>query len=294
LVDAVAARLREAGIEEPRAEARLIVAHATGFDRAQQLTQGDRPISPEPALALARRRAAREPMAYILGSREFWGLDFQVGPGVLVPRPETETVIEAVLQALPDRKAPLRLLDLGTGSGCLLLTLLTLYPEATGIGIDRSATALAYAAVNRDALGLKSRVGLVCGDWLEPLAATFDLIVANPPYIATDEPRDAETEHEPDLALMAGANGLDAYRAIAAPAFAACRSGGMLIVEIGAGQVAAVTACLRAAGFTAISSRVDLAGWPRAVVAHRSAASAGRPRDPSTEEQRPTHAATQT
>jgi release factor glutamine methyltransferase len=265
----VAARLREAGIEEPRAEARLIVAAATGLDRAQQLTHGDRQVLPEAALALARRRAAREPMAYILGRREFWGLDFRVGPGVLVPRPETETLIEAVLQAPPARDAPLRLLDLGTGSGCLLLTLLTLYPDAIGIGIDRSAAALAWAARNRAALGLDARALFVQGNWLDAVRGPFDLVVANPPYIAPDEPRDPETGHEPESALLAGADGLDAYRAIAPAAATALRPNGLLVLEIGATQRAAVTAILAAAGFADIDCRADLAGRPRAVLARR-------------------------
>ncbi len=225
LVDAVAELLRVAGIEQPRGEARLIVAEATGFDRARQLTDLARRVAPDAALALARRRAAREPLAYLLGRRAFWSHEFAVGPGVLVPRPETETVVEAALEVLPDRERSLNILDLGTGSGCLLLTLLTLYPKAFGVGIDRSPEALAYAAINRAALGLQCRSRLVCGDWLAPLSSRFDLIVANPPYIAPDELRDAETRHEPELALLAGVDGLDAYRAIAAPAFAACRSG---------------------------------------------------------------------
>ncbi len=268
LVDAVAALLRAGGIEEPRREARIIVAEATGFDQTRQLSARDHVVEAGPALALARRRAAREPMAYLLGRRGFWGHEFAVGPGVLVPRPETETLIEAALEALPDRTLPLDILDLGTGTGCLLLTLLSLYPNAIGVGIDRSPAALAYAATNRAALGLAARAGLVCGSWLEPLSGRFDLIVANPPYIAPDELRDAETRHEPELALLAGVDGLDAYRAIAAPAFAACRSGAVLIMEIGATQAAAVTEVLNDAGFGEISCREDLAGRPRAIVAH--------------------------
>jgi release factor glutamine methyltransferase len=267
LVDQVAAVLREAGIEEPRAEARLIVAHATGLDRTRQLSDAGRLVEPGPALALASRRAAREPMAYLLGHREFWGLDFAVGPGVLVPRPETETVIEAVLAELPDREAPLCVLDLGTGSGCLLLTLLTLYPAAVGVGIDRSGEALAWAARNRRALGLDGRSLLVQGDWLAAVRGPFDLVVANPPYIAPTEPRDPETAHEPEAALLAGADGLLAYRAIDGPALAALRPGGRIVLEIGAGQAEAVTSILAGAGFTGITCRHDLAGLPRAVVA---------------------------
>ena len=267
LVDNIAAVLRQAGIEEPRAEARLIVAHATGLDRARQLADAGQPVEPGLATALASRRAAREPMAYLLGHREFWGLDFAVGPGVLVPRPETETVIEAVLAELPDREAPLRLLDLGTGSGCLLLTLLTLYPAAAGVGIDRSREALAWALRNRRALGLEGRSVLVQANWLAAVRGPFDLAVANPPYIAPTEMRDPETRHEPESALFAGPDGLAAYRTIAAPVLAALRPNGVLVLEIGAGQAAAVSGLLSAVGFTGITCRHDLAGLPRAVVA---------------------------
>jgi release factor glutamine methyltransferase len=267
LVDAIAAVLRGAGIDEPRPEARLIVTHTTGVDRTRQLSDPCRLVEPGPALALASRRANREPMAYLLGHREFWGLDFAVGPGVLVPRPETETVIEAVLAELPDRNAKLRILDLGTGSGCLLLTLLTLYPAAVGVGIDRSGEALAWAVRNRRALGLDGRSLLVQGDWLAAVRGPFDLAVANPPYIAPTETRDPETAHEPEAALLAGADGLLAYRAIAGPALAALRPGGRIVLEIGAGQAEAVTSILAGAGFTGITCRHDLAGLPRAVVA---------------------------
>jgi release factor glutamine methyltransferase len=208
-------------------------------------------------------------MAYLTGSREFWGLDFKVGPGVLVPRPETESLIEAVLDLWPDRDTALRLLDLGTGSGCLLLTLLTLYSNATGIGIERSADALAYATANRRDLGLGARALLVQGHWLGAVAGPFDLVVANPPYIATADPRDPETGHEPELALFAGADGLAAYRAIAVPAFSVLRPGGRIVLEIGATQAAAVSAILGSTGFASIACRTDLAGLPRAVVAHR-------------------------
>ena len=277
LVDAVARRLKAAGIDGARAEARLIVAHVTGLDRARQLTDPGQAVDPEAAIALARRRAAREPMAYLTGSREFWGLEFQVGPGVLVPRPETETLIEAVLAELADRKAPLRLLDLGTGTGCLLLTLLTLYPSATGIGIDRSAAALAYAARNCRLLGLEERALLVQGDWLAALQGPFDLIVANPPYIAPAEPRDPETRHEPESALLAGADGLDAYRAIAGPAWTALVPGGLAVFEIGAGQGEAVRALLERAGFCDVAVMPDLAGRPRAVTGKKEASARAVP-----------------
>jgi release factor glutamine methyltransferase len=277
LVDAVARQLKAAGIDGARAEARLIVAHTTGLDRTRQLADPSQAVDPKPALALARRRAEREPMAYLIGRREFWGLDFVVGPGVLVPRPETETLIEAVLATLADRTAPRRVLDLGTGTGCLLLTLLSLYPNAIGIGVDRSAAALAYAARNRRLLGLEERALLVQGDWLDPIRGPFGLVVANPPYIAPGEPRDPETRHEPEVALIAGQDGLDAYRAIAGPAWLALAPGGLAVFEIGAGQGDAVRALLEQAGFREVAVIQDLAGRPRAVTGKKEVSSRASP-----------------
>ncbi len=270
LVAEIATSLRAAGIENARGEARLLVEAATGLDRTAQLRNPDQAVEAPGALALAARRAAREPMAYILGRREFWGREFAVGQGVLVPRPETETLIEAVLEAMPDRQAPLRLVDLGTGTGCLLLTLLELYPNAQGFGVDRSPAALRYAAANRAAFGLARRATLIRGNWLEALAGPFDLVVANPPYIGTAELRDAETGHEPEGALLAGADGLDAYRAIVRPAFAALAPGGLLAFEIGAGQGDAVRRLVGEAGFGDVGLRTDLAGRARVVTARRA------------------------
>ncbi len=269
LVALVAARLRAAGILQARVEARLLVEAATGIDRSAQLREPHAPVEAAEVLALAARRQAREPMAYILGRREFFGREFAVGPGVLVPRPETETLVEAVLEALPDRRAPLRLADLGTGSGCLLLTLLEHFPSALGVGVDRSWKALAHARINRRALGLERRALLVQGDWLEALAGPFDLIVANPPYIGSGEVRDAETRHEPKAALIAGEDGLDAFRSITARATAALRPGGLLALEIGATQARAVIGLGKSAGLVGTCVRADLAGRARVVTGRR-------------------------
>lgn len=274
LVDRISRELRQAGIERPRSEARLIVEAATGLAAARQLSRRELEVVAEPALALAARRVAREPMAYLLGRREFWGIEFLVGPGALVPRPETETLIEAVLEALPQRSRPLCLVDLGTGTGCLLLTLLTLYPKAVGIGVDRSLQALRWAQANRRRLGLEGRALLIQSSWLDAVKGPLDVVVANPPYIAPGEPRDPETGHEPEAALLAGTDGLEAYRAIAAPARAALRPGGCIVLEIGAAQGSAVTGMLAAAGFTDIACRLDLADRPRAVFARRGFAEA--------------------
>lgn len=269
LVDRIALELRQAGIERPRTEARLIVEAATGLAATRQLTDRDHLVEADAALALAARRAAREPMAYLLGHREFWGIDFQVGPGALVPRPETETLIEQALAAFPDRGAALKILDLGTGTGCLLLTLLWLYPDAIGIGVDRSAEALAWAQANRRALGFERRALLVQADWLEATRGPFDIIVANPPYIAAAEARDLETAHEPAAALIAGADGLAAYRAIAGLALAQLAPSGRLLLEIGATQADAVASILAEAGFALVTRHADLAGRARVLQAHQ-------------------------
>lgn len=273
LLTEVSGMLRDAGIESPRREARLIVEAATGLDASRQLADPERLVETSTALALAARRVRREPMAYLQGHREFWGLDFAVGQGALVPRPESETLIEAVLDRRPDRLAALKIADLGTGTGCIVLTLLTLYPAAIGIGIDRSAAALAWARANRQRLGLDDRAFLIRADWLTATPGPFDLIVANPPYIASDDARDVETAHEPEGALLAGADGLDAYRAIAGPAHAALAPGGMVVLEIGAGQAPAVSALLEAAGLSDIRLIHDLAGRPRCLVGQKGLAS---------------------
>src|SRR5918994_1331594 len=187
LVTQVAARLAAAGIESARSEAWLLLAAATGRERAALLAGAPGMVTAEQQAHLAelvRRRLAREPVAYILGEKEFWSLRFEVGPAVLIPRPETETVVEAVLAQLPDRNRPLRLLDLGVGSGCLLLALLAELPHATGLGVDDSAAALAIAERNAERLGLAARADFRQGRWGAGLRERFDVIASNPPYVA--------------------------------------------------------------------------------------------------------------
>lgn len=223
--------------------------------------------------ALTARRVQREPMAYILGEREFWGLSFRVSPAVLVPRPDSETVIEAALALLPDRERAWRFLDLGLGSGCLLLTLLHLYPAATGVGLEASPEALAVARANAGALGVAARADLRQGDWRlagwdKDLGPPVDLLVSNPPYIeaATVPTLMPEvSRHEPRLALDGGPDGLDAYRAIAGAAARLVVPGGRLLLEGGEGQAVEIARLFEAAGFVAEAPWRDLGGIERVV-----------------------------
>ena len=256
LLDA-ARRLAVAGIENPRLDARLLLAHAD-CDR----------VCFE---SLISRRAAREPLAYITGQKEFWSLDFEVGPGVLIPRPETETVIEQALAFFPDRSALLRALDLGTGTACLLITFLKEFPNARGLGIDRSEEARAYAVRNVARHGLDKRCEIRGGGWAEAVAGPYDVILSNPPYIKTADLAGLEPEvaYEPVSALDGGPDGLSAYRALA-PALARLLSpSGRAFVEIGEGQAGEVSAVLAQAGLDIIKVAPDLAGIPRVLIIGR-------------------------
>lgn len=225
--------------------------------------------------ALTARRVRREPMAYILGEREFWGLTFKVTPAVLVPRPDSETLIEAVLELLPERSRRLRILDLGVGSGCLLLTLLREYPEWTGVGMDASSEALAVARGNAVALGVAGRTKLVEGDWRQPswtehLPGPFDMVVSNPPYIAAatiDRLMPEVAQFEPRLALEGGPDGLAAYRTIASATPNLITRGGWLVVEAGEGQSAEIARVFAAAGLSPKPPWRDLGGIERVVAA---------------------------
>jgi release factor glutamine methyltransferase len=273
----IAARLAAAGIERARSEAWLLLAVATGVGRAALMAGGvDRLSAAQGARleALARRRLAREPVAYLLGEKEFWSLRFEVGPAVLIPRPETETVVEAVLAQLPDRARPLRLLDLGVGSGCLLLALLSELPRATGLGVDDSSAALALAGRNAERLGLAARADFRQGRWGEGLADPFDAIVSNPPYVAEgdwDGLQPEIREFEPKAALVAGPDGLAAYRALAPDCARLLVPGGLCALEVGSGQGDAVAALLAGQGLSVVERRRDLAGVERCVLARHPA-----------------------
>jgi release factor glutamine methyltransferase len=259
--------LEAAGIESARREARLLLAAAAGLSPEALLRDPDRCIDGARYQALLDRRASREPLALILGWQEFWSLRFRVSPATLIPRADSETLIEA---AVASRPAGVRsVLDLGTGTGCLLLAALTEFPGAFGIGTDRSPAAAALAAENAVMLGLRDRAGLVCADWAAPIEARFDLVLSNPPYIARAEIAGLMPEvakYEPASALDGGADGLDAYRAIIGSLPRLLAPAGLGILELGAGQATAVTALARAAGFAQIATRRDLAGIERALL----------------------------
>jgi release factor glutamine methyltransferase len=273
-----AVALTAAGIDNARFEARLLLAHAAGLSIEQLIAHG-RDAAPDGFAAALRsltaRRIAREPMAYILGEREFWGLPFKVSPAVLVPRPDSETVIEAVLSLMPDRGRAWRILDLGVGSGCLLLTLLREYPQASGVGLDVSNEALAVARQNARALGVSGRARLVSGDWRqagwsERLDGPFDLVVSNPPYIdsaAIEGLMPEVARFEPRLALDGGRDGLDAYRLIAAAGPELVAADGHLVVEVGEGQAVDVKGLFDMAGLTPLAPWKDLGGIERVVPA---------------------------
>ena len=273
-----AVALTAAGIDNARFEARLLLAHAAGVTIEWLVAHGDEapPASVVEALrALTARRIRREPMAYVTGEREFWGLPFKVSPAVLVPRPDSETLIEAALALMPGRTEPWRIVDLGVGSGCLLLTLLREFPNARGVGLDASAEALSVAQYNADALGVGARTHLVRGDWrlqgwAGQLGGPFDLLVSNPPYIETEAIDGLMPEvarFEPRLALDGGGDGLDAYRIIADQAAGLVVHGGRVLIEAGEGQVTDISNLLSAAGFAVGGPWKDLGGIDRIVPA---------------------------
>jgi release factor glutamine methyltransferase len=270
--DAVA-RLRAAGIESAQLDARVLLAHALGIDAAQLIAAPDDPVARDAQSRFDEsiaRRAMREPVARIVGVREFWSRDFALSPAALVPRPETETLIEAALLARPDRSARLHVLDLGVGSGVLLGALLLERPASSGVGVDRSFDAIAMARANLASIGVADRAQFVCGDWGNSLGARFDLVVANPPYIASGDMEGLPIEvreHDPALALDGGKDGLNAYRAILADLRRLLLPGGTAVLELGEGQEAMVAELARDAHIEVNGpAHCDLAGRPRALV----------------------------
>lgn len=268
-----ARRLARAGIDGAGLDARLLVGSVLDGGAAAVLGHPERDLSPEQGRKLADRvgrRERRQPLARILGRREFWRHSFRVGNDTLIPRPESETLIEAALDRFPRRDAPLSILDLGTGGGCLLLSLLGELPGASGVGIDISPAALAVAAANADDLGLARRTRLAAGDWGRAVGGRFDLIVANPPYVASGElgglmPEVAD--HEPRIALDGGADGLACHRAIARQLAGLAAAGGIVVLEVGAGQASRVAALVRRHRLRVVEIRDDLAGIERCIVA---------------------------
>jgi release factor glutamine methyltransferase len=270
--------LRQAGIETPELDARLLLCHAAGLTHEAYIAAAREGLLPGAARRLdeaVARRLKHEPVARIVGEREFYGRKFLVDCHTLDPRPDTETLIETALD-LVERKGlggeQLKLLDLGTGTGCILITLLAELPQANGLGTDISEGALVSAAANAERLGVGPRASFVVADWLDRVEGKYDLVLSNPPYIASREIEALAEDvalYDPMLALDGGPDGLKAYRRIATRAGQVLAEGGTLLVEIGAGQAEAVTAIFEASGFRLDENepvRPDLAGRPRVVV----------------------------
>lgn len=248
-----------------RLDAELLFAHAAGITREQLLLNPPADV-PATFAALVERRAAQEPIAYITGTRAFWTIDLSVGPGVLIPRPDSETLIEAAVAHFAGTEGPRTILDLGTGPGTLLLAALDQWPEATGVGIDASDVALGYARGNADHLGLANRVIFQNGGW-SGTGERFDLLLCNPPYVTTGEALPPEvSDYEPAEALFAGADGLDDYRAVAPLLPGQLAPGGCACIEIGHTRAAAVTELLVAQGLS-VSLRRDLGARDRCLIA---------------------------
>jgi release factor glutamine methyltransferase len=271
-MDGMAEQLRAVGIESPRREARLLLSHALGLP-PDSIVVGGAPTHlakdvADALLAAVRRRVAREPLAYVLGHKEFWSLEFGVGPGVLVPRPESETLVEEALRIFHDPAAERRVLDLGTGSGCLLLAFLSERPNAVGLGIDVSDEALRQARANATRLRLAGRSQFRKNDWAAGIEGVHDVILVNPPYLTEAELAGAapEVKAEPRLALAGGDDGLDAYRAIAPGLRPRLTPRGRVFLEIGRGQADAVSRIFSVHGLETERVVPDLSGIPRCLV----------------------------
>ncbi len=275
----IRARLEAAGIESPELDARLLLGDVLQFDLTGLIAAATRKLDDREAAALesfTRRRIAGEPVARILGHKEFWGLSFALSPATLVPRPDTETIVEAALALLKQDgrlNDALRIADIGTGSGAILLALLSELPNAQGIGTDINPDAIHIAARNAAALGLNGRARFIECNYADALRGPFDLIVSNPPYIPSRDIDDLAIEvraHDPRLALDGGPDGLDAYRVIAPSAFELLVPGGIVILEIGQGQERDVARLTASAGLDAgVSVKADLSGIPRAVIGRK-------------------------
>ena len=252
--------------DTPRLDAELLMAEALNIDRDRLILSPPGGDAPQRFFEMIERRKEGEPVAYITGRRAFWNIELHVGPGVLIPRPDSEVLIASALEHFEGSAGPERILDLGTGPGTLLLAALDLWPRATGVGIDSSRQAMSYAAANARRLGFETRVKLKEGDWAKGVAEKFDLVLCNPPYVAEDaELGPGVREYEPDEALFAGKEGLDAYRELAPQLPRLLNPGGLAAVEIGLDQAEAVTGLLARDGLQARVA-TDLSGRPRAVL----------------------------
>ena len=268
-------RLRMAKLETPELDARVLVKEALRLSDAELIAAQDRPASPEGIATIENmisRRIAGEPVARILGHKEFWGLRFDLGVDTLVPRPETETLVDAALAAF-GRGGAAHILDLGTGTGCLLLAVLSEFPDARGLGVDLARRAVEIAEANSVRLGLAGRARFKVSNWDAKVDGAFDLILSNPPYIPEEEIANLPLEvrlHDPALALDGGKDGLGAYRSLADVALRRLAPKGVLIAELGAGQEVSVAAIMAGAGLIVDRpARPDLAGIPRALVVRR-------------------------
>jgi release factor glutamine methyltransferase len=275
----LAARFKSRWIDSAELDARILVGAALGLDLTGVIAAARRPLTSDESMRLedfARRRLAGEPIARLLGLKEFWGLPLQLSAATLVPRPDTETVVELALEMLraaPDPGRRLRIVDIGTGSGAILLALLSELPNAHGFGTDISVAALRTASTNAARLGFAPRAGFVACDYAAALSGPFDLIVSNPPYIRSAEIAGLATEardHDPHRALDGGTDGLDAYRALVPEATRLLARGGALVVEVGHGQSGDIQGLMTAAGLTPEKPpKADLAGIPRAVAGRK-------------------------
>ena len=268
------ARLAAAGISTAGLDARLLAAHVFGCEVGVLIGHPERPIDPAQSArfeAAVRRRLDHEPLAYILGEKEFWSLSLRVTRDTLIPRPETETVVEAALAWCRQGGGAARIVDLGTGSGCLLLALLAELPAAWGVGVDRSEPALAVARDNAERLGVADRASFVCADWGTALTGEFDLVVCNPPYIVDVEWSELSPEireFEPSLALRAGADGVAAYRAILPDLPRLVAPNGAAFLELGGPGAREVGGLAATAGMQDVATATDLAGHPRCLRVH--------------------------
>ncbi|MEO9902273.1 MULTISPECIES: peptide chain release factor N(5)-glutamine methyltransferase [Alphaproteobacteria] len=274
LLQAAMQRLASEGNDNPRLDARLLLAHALGVE-GRLHGREDNPVTVEERTHFAgflARRIGGEPVSRILGSREFWSLEFDLSPATLDPRPDSETLIDAVLELHPDRNRAYRILDLGTGTGCLLLAALSEFPNAEGVGVDIDTECVQIARKNAEKLCLSSRARMICSRWADNVNGPFDIVLSNPPYIPTSDISQLQPEvklHDPTQALDGGVDGLDAYRNIAESLPSLLGEDGLAVLEFGEGQGQDILRIMEASGLIVGGFRNDLAGIERCILVRR-------------------------